>query len=129
MADGYAIGLLIMCALYKVAPEFIKENRLCWVRSPLFIVKNKGKEEYYYTDEEFNAARAKIKGEVQRNKGLGSLSAEQAHRSMFTEEFQRIDVMKEDEESLILLSQLMGKDSEPKHDFIWENIDFSEIKE
>lgn len=128
-ADGYAIGLLIMCALYKVAPEFIKENRLCWVRSPLFIVKNKGKEEYYYTDEEFNAARAKIKGEVQRNKGLGSLSAEQAHRSMFTEEFQRIDVMKEDEESLILLSQLMGKDSEPKHDFIWENIDFSEIKE
>lgn len=128
-ADGYAIGLLIMCALYKVAPEFIKENRLCWVRSPLFIVKNKGKEEYYYTDEEFNAARAKIKGEVQRNKGLGSLSAEQAHRSMFTEEFQRIDIMKEDEESLILLSQLMGKDSEPKHDFIWENIDFSEIKE
>lgn len=128
-ADGYAIGLLIMCALYKVAPEFIKENRLCWVRSPLFIVKNKGKEEYYYTDEEFNVARTKIKGEVQRNKGLGSLSAEQAHRSMFTEEFQRIDVMKEDEESLILLSQLMGKDSEPKHDFIWENIDFSEIKE
>ena len=128
-ADGYAIGLLIMCALYKVAPQFIEEKRLCWVRSPLYIVKNKGVETYYYTDEEFNAARGKIKGEVQRNKGLGALNAEQARRSMFTEEFQRIDVLEEDEESLFLLEQLMGKDSTPKHDFIWDNIDFSEIKE
>ena len=92
-------------------------------------VKNKGTETYYYTDEEFNAARGKIKGEVQRNKGLGALNAEQARRSMFTEEFQRIDILEEDGESLILLEQLMGKDSAPKHEFIWENIDFSEIKE
>ena len=128
-ADGYAIGLLIMCALYKVAPQFIEEKRLCWVRSPLYIVKNKGTETYYYTDEEFNSARGKIKGEVQRNKGLGALNAEQARRSMFTEEFQRIDVLEEDDESLFLLEQLMGKDSAPKHEFIWDNIDFSEIKE
>ena len=128
-ADGYAIGLLIMCALYKVAPQFIEEKRLCWVRSPLYIVKNKGTETYYYTDEEFNAARGKVKGEVQRNKGLGALNAEQARRSMFTEEFQKIDVLEEDDESLFLLEQLMGKDSAPKHEFIWDNIDFSEIKE
>ena len=128
-ADGYAIGLLIMCALYKVAPKFIEEGRLCWVRSPLYIVKNKGKEEYYFTDEEFNKVKGKIKGEVQRNKGLGALSAEQARVSMFTDEHQRIDVLEEDEESFELLSQLMGKDSAPKHEFIWDNIDFSEIKE
>lgn len=128
-ADGYAIGLLIMCALYKVAPKFIEEGRLCWVRSPLYIVKNKGKEEYYFTDEEFNKAKGKIKGEVQRNKGLGALSAEQARISMFTDEHQRIDVLNEDSESFELLMKLMGKDSAPKHDFIWANIDFSEIKE
>lgn len=128
-ADGYAIGLLIMCALYKVAPKFIEEGRLCWVRSPLYIVKNKGKEEYYFTDEEFNKAKGKIKGEVQRNKGLGALSAEQARISMFTDEHQRIDVLSEDDESFGLLMRLMGKDSAPKHDFIWANIDFSEIKE
>lgn len=128
-ADGYAIGLLIMCALYKVAPQFIKEGRLCWVRSPLYIVKNKGTETYYYTDEEFNAVRGKIKGEVQRNKGLGALNAEQARISMFTEENQRIDILNEDEESFDLLYKLMGKDSAPKHDFIWENIDFSMLRE
>lgn len=130
-SDGKAIALLIMCALYHVAPQLIEEGRLCWMRSPLYIVKNKGKEDYYYDDTELAQAKAKglVKGEVQRNKGLGSLSAEQARRSMFSSEFQRIDTLMPDKNSLGLLLQLMGKDSAPKHDFIFENIDFSEIRE
>lgn len=128
-SDGFSIGLLIMCALYKIAPEFIEEGRLYWMRSPLYIVKNKGKEEYYYTDEEFNNVRNKIKGEVQRNKGLGSMSPEQAHNSMFVEEFQRFEQLIPDEESYSLLYSLMGEDSQPKRDFIFSNIDFSIIRE
>lgn len=128
-SDGFSIGLLIMCALYKVAPQFIEEGRLCWIRSPLYIVKNKDKEEYYFTDEEFSKVRNKVKGIVQRNKGLGSLSAEQAHNSMFIPENQHIDTLIPNETTLPLLMSLMGKDSEPKHDFIFENIDFSEIRE
>lgn len=128
-SDGFAIGLLIMCALYKVAPQFIEEGRLCWMRSPLYIVKNKGVESYYYTDEEFDKVRNSVKGEVQRNKGLGSLSANQAHRAMFSPEFQRIETLIADDETLPLLMSLMGKDSEPKHDFLFENLDFSIIRE
>lgn len=128
-ADGYAIGLLIMCALYKVAPQFIQEGRLYWMRSPLYIVKNGNKENYFYTDDEFNAARGKVKGEVTRAKGLGALSPEQAKSSMFTPEFQRFEQLLPDELTLNLLTQLMGKDSAPKHDFIFENIDFSTIME
>ena len=128
-ADGYAIGLLIMCALYKVAPKFIEEGRLYWMRSPLYIVKNKNQEDYYYTDEEFNKIKNKIKGEVQRNKGLGALSAEQARRSMFTPEFQRFEQLLPDNNTFNLLSELMGKDSQPKHDFIFNNLDFSQIRE
>jgi hypothetical protein len=48
---------------------------------------------------------------------------------MFLPEFQKIDTLIPDEETLPLLSSLMGKDSKPKHDFIFNNIDFSEIKE
>lgn len=66
---GYHIGLLIMAALQYLAPQFIQEKRLCWLRSPLWIVKNKNKEDYYYTDEEMNAVRERISGTVQRNKG------------------------------------------------------------
>ena len=58
-----------MAAIQYLAPQFLQEGRLCWLRSPLYIVKNKGKEEYYFTDEEFNKVRSTIKGKVTRAKG------------------------------------------------------------
>lgn len=128
-SDGYSIGLLIMCALYKLAPEFIEEGRLQWLRSPLYIIKNKNKERYFFSDEEYNNATRYPGDIVSRAKGLGALSAEQAHISMFTPEYQRIDTLIPDENSLPLLMNLMGDDSEPKRNFIFENLDFSEIRE
>ena len=128
-SDGYHIGLLIMAAMAHIAPEFIKEGRLCWLRSPLYIVTNGKTESYYFTDAEFNAAKGKIKGEVQRNKGLGSLEPDQARKSMFSSEYQRIDVMEYDEAAMNLLYNLMGEEVEPRRDFIMNNVDFSEIAE
>ena len=128
-SDGYHIGLLIMAALRYLAPKFLDEGRLCWLRSPLYIVKNGKNESYYFTDEEMNAARPTIKGEIQRNKGLGSLSPSQARASMFDEKNQRIDVLIPDEDSIFLLEELMGESVEPRRDFIFSNVDFSEIRE
>ena len=128
-SDGYHIGLLIMAALAHLAPEFIKEGRLCWLRSPLYIVTNGKTESYYFTDEEFNAAKSKIKGEVQRNKGLGSLEAEQAKKSMFDPTYQRMDIMEYSEEAMNLLYDLMGEDVEPRREFLMTQVDFSEIRE
>ena len=128
-SDGYHIGLLIMAALTYIAPEFIKEGRLCWLRSPLYIVTDGKKETYYFTDEEYNAVKATIKGEVQRNKGLGSLEPEQAKNSMFNPQYQRLDVMEYSDEAINLLYQLMGECVEPRKQFIMEKVDFSEVKE
>jgi len=128
-SDGSHIGLLIMAALHYLAPKFIEEGRLCWLRSPLYIVKNGKKESYYFTDEEFNAVRGKVKGEVQRNKGLGALSPEQAHISMFTDEYQRMDVLEWSPDAIQLLEQLMGEDVEPRREFVFNEIDFSEVRE
>ena len=118
-----------MAALAYVAPQFIREGRLCWLRSPLYIVSNGKNESYYFTDEEFNAVKGKIKGEVQRNKGLGSLEPEQAKRSMFDSEYQRLDVMEYEESAMDLLYSLMGEDVAPRREFIIENVDFTEIRE
>ena len=128
-SDGYHIGLLIMAAMRYLAPKFLEEGRLCWLRSPLYIVKNDKTESYYFTDEEINAVRSSLKGEVQRNKGLGSLSPAQARASMFDEKNQRIDVLIPDEDSIFLLEELMGENVEPRRDFIFSNVDFSEIRE
>ena len=128
-SDGYHIGLLIMAALAHIAPQFIREGRLCWLRSPLHIVHDGKKEIYYFTDEELEQNRHKIKGEIQRNKGLGSLEPEQARESMFNPEYQRLDVMEYSEEAMGLLYSLMGEDVVPRREFIMTNVDFSEIKE
>lgn len=129
LSDGSHIGLLIMAALRYLAPEFLDEQRLYWLRSPLYIVKNGKNESYFFTDEEFAKAKSKVKGEVQRNKGLGALSEAQAKRSMFTDEFQRMEQLTPSENSLFLLEDLMGVDVEPRRNFIFNNIDFSEIRE
>jgi len=128
-SDGYHIGLLIMAALAHIAPQFIREGRLCWLRSPLHIVHDGKKEYYFFTDEELEQNRHKIKGEVQRNKGLGSLEPEQARESMFNPEHQRMDVMEYTEEAMSLLYSLMGEDVAPRRDFIMKNVDFTEIRE
>ena len=127
-SDGSHIGLLIMAALQYLAPQFIAEGRLCWLRSPLYIVENKGQESYYFTDDEFNKVRNKVKGEVTRAKGLGELPAETARASMFGEN-QRMDVMECDGDAIGLLYQLMGEDVEPRRKFIMKNVDFSKVRE
>ena len=128
-SDGAHIGLLIMAALQYLAPEFIREGRLCWLRSPLYIVESKGKESYYFTDDEFNKVRNKIKGEVTRAKGLGELPAETAQASMFTPEYQRMEVMEYDDRAVDLLYDLMGEDVEPRRNFIMKKVDFSKVRE
>ena len=127
-SDGSHIGLLIMAALQYLAPQFIAEGRLCWLRSPLYIVESKGQESYYFTDDEFNKVRNKVKGEVTRAKGLGELPAETARASMFGEN-QRMDVMEWNEEAIDLLYDLMGEDVEPRRRFIMKNVDFSKVRE
>ena len=117
-----------MAALRYLAPKFLEEGRLCWLRSPLYIVKNGKLESYYFSDEEFEKARGKRGSTVTRAKGLGALSEEQARNSMFGEN-QRMDVIEPTPEAIELLEDLMGVDVEPRREFIFENIDFSEVKE
>lgn len=115
-----------MSALRYLAPKFLDEGRLCWLRSPLYIVKNGKKETYYFTDEEFT--KAKPKGEITRAKGLGALSEQQAKNSMFGEN-QKMDILEATPDAIILLEELMGKEVQPRTDFIFKNVDFSQIKE
>ena len=129
-SDGFHIGLLIASALEHFCPKFIQENRLCWIRSPLYIVKYKDKEQYYFTDQEMNAARPNLPTgvEVQRCKGLGSLSASQARNSMFGEN-QHMDVLIPTDKTNNKLVTLMGSNADGRKDFIFNKIDFSEVKE
>lgn len=130
-ADGYHIGLLIMSALQHIAPEFIKEGRLYWLRAPLYIVTNKSGNNYYFNDKEFQEAKAKnkIAGEITRAKGLGEMSDDVAHESMFDKKYQRLEPITYSQEGVNLLYDLMGVSVAPRTDFVFKNIDFSQLRE
>lgn len=125
-ADGAHIGLLIMAALYHLCPGFIREGRLAWLRAPLYIVKSGKKNHYYFTDAEYE--KNKIKGEVSRAKGIGSLSPDQAKEALFGKN-QRLELLIPDEDTLPLLASLMGDDVQFRKNYIFNNVDFSKISE
>lgn len=121
--DGMHIACLIISLLYKLAPEFLKEGRLCWLHAPLFKVK-KGKEtKFYYTEEQL---RTGIKGEQTRFKGLGEMKDEDA-RCMFDAN-QWLEVLEWDSSVATQVEALMGKDSQPKKDFVFSRINFEELE-
>lgn len=62
-------------------------------------------------------------------KYVGSLSPSQARTSMFSPEFQRLEPLIPDEDSISLLEQLMGSDGSYRKDYVFNKIDFAEIRE
>lgn len=126
-SDGSHIACLIMSLFSVIMPDFIKENRLCWLKAPLFKLEKGNKKYFYFNDEEFNNRTEKA-GEVTRFKGLGELSAEDGRISMFEKENQHMEVLVPTVEGLLALEELMGSDVEPRKDFVFSQIDFSKIE-
>ena len=127
--DGYHIALLIMANLHRLCPQFLKENRLYWLRSPLFIEQDKSGKPIscYYTNEEFDAKRNKLKGNIKRIKGLGQLNEHDLKFSMFsTVGDQRLDKIIYSPEGVEQLCKLMGPKIEPRKEFVFSKINFSE---
>ena len=128
--DGYHIALLILANLYRLCPQFLKENRVYWLRCPLHIAYDKNMQplSWYYTDAELAAAKAKgkIKGDLDRIKGLGQLEEADLKATMFsTTGGQKMEQIIYSEEAIKRLCLLMGEDVEPRKEFVMSRIDFS----
>lgn len=122
--DGAHIALLVTALIYSLCPEFVLDGRLYWLKAPLYKVEHAGKTNYYFTDAELPA---NCKGEITRHKGLGEMQPEDVERSMFGE-YQRLEQITPSQEGFITLEKLMGKEVQPRKDFVFNNIDFSTIE-
>ncbi len=123
--DGSHIGLLLMAMLQVLAPEFLKENRLFWLRAPTCKVETPKKTYFYYNEEEF---RNHPKGNITFFKGLGQMSDNDLKASMFNEEWQHLEPIVYSEEGINTLISLMSEDVEPRKEFVYNNIDFSKFE-
>ena len=123
--DGSHIGLLLMSMLQVLAPQFLQENRLFWLRAPICKVETKNKTYFYYNDEEF---KTHPKGSITFFKGLGQMTDEDLKASMFNNEWQHLEPITYSEEGIDTLLSLMSEEVEPRKDFVYNNIDFSKFE-
>ena len=123
--DGSHIGLLLMAMLQVLAPEFLKENRLFWLRAPTCKVETPKKTYFYYSEEEF---KNHPKGNITFFKGLGQMNDNDLKASMFNEEWQHLEPITYSEEGINTLISLMSEEVEPRKEFVYNNIDFSKFE-
>ena len=124
--DGSHIGLLIMGMLYTLCPNFLRENRLYWLKAPIYKIESGKNNYYYYTEDEFQN-RKNINGNIIKYKGLGQMNEEDLKESMFNLQNQHMEPIIYTPDGAKELCELMGKDSTPKKNFVMNNIDFREV--
>lgn len=127
-ADGYNIMCLIATMFYVLMPDFIKEERLCWLRAPLYRLTKGDKRVFAYDDAELVELRKKYPNwEQGRNKGLGEMGPTDMKASMLHPTERRLEVLTvhDVDAAAKSLEMLMGEDVEPRKEFLFENVDFS----
>lgn len=128
MVDGYNIMCLVATMFYVLMPEFILENRLCWLRAPLYKLQKGNNRLFAYDDNELARVRKGHENwDITRAKGLGELNPEDMEQSMLHPQNRRLEIlsMKDIEAAAESLKMLMGIDVESRREFLFENVDFS----
>ncbi len=122
--DGMHIRLLLMTFFLQFFPDLVKQGHVFILDTPLFRVRNKKETIYCYSEEEKQAAIAKLgkNPEITRFKGLGEISPEEFEN--FIGEDIRLNpiIIKKDTTLKQLLSFYMGKNTPERQGFIVDNL-------
>ena len=128
--DGYSIMCLISTMFYVLMPKFILENRLCWLRAPLYKIEKGNSKLFAYNDEELAKIRkGRENWEITRAKGLGELGPDDMEKSMLHPTERRLEVLSIHDVELAAesIQMLMGPEVEGRRQFLFDNVDFSII--
>lgn len=122
-ADGQDIELLLITFFYTYMTPLVEAGKLYRAVTPLYIVRSKKEELYFYSDAELNEWKKTAKGpyDILRAKGLGELNPKDLKKVCFdNERFKRITVS-DAKETVKLLETLQGTSVEPRKQFIYDN--------
>ena len=122
-SDGADICLLLTTFFYTYMKPLVEQGYLYRAVTPLYIVRTKKEELYFYSDKEMEEWRKSHTdhADILRAKGLGELNATDLHRVCFERQrYERITVS-DAEETTKLLEILQGKNVAPRKKFIYEN--------
>lgn len=122
-SDGADIALLLLTFFFTYMRPLVEQGKLYRAVTPLYIVRKKNEELYFYSDTELEEWKAHNKGayDLLRAKGLGELNAADLKKVCFEQQrFKRITVS-DAEETVKLLNILQGSAVEPRKKFIYDN--------
>ena len=122
-SDGSDIELLLITFFYTYMRPLVEAGKLYRAVTPLYIVRNKSNEFYFYSDKELEEWKENAKGnyDILRAKGLGELNAADLKKVCFeNERFKQITIS-DVAETTKLLDVLQGPSVEPRKKFIYEN--------
>jgi len=122
--DGMHIRLLLLTFFLQFFPDLVKHGHLYILDTPLFLVRDKQKTFYCYSEQEKQAAIKQLRGkpEITRFKGLGEISPNEFED--FIGDNIRLDPVILGEKTKIedLLSYYMGKNTPERQVFIIDNL-------
>lgn len=122
-SDGADIELLLITFFYTYMRPLVEAGKLYRAVTPLYIVRQKGKEYYCYSDEELETWKKEHKGsfDLLRAKGLGELNPEDLQKVCFLNERYKRITISDIEQTTKLLDVLQGANVEPRKKYIYEN--------
>lgn len=122
-SDGADIELMLITFFYTYMRPLVEAGKLYRAVTPLYIIRQKGKEYYCYSDDELEEWKKNNTGsyDLLRAKGLGELNPEDLQKVCFkNERFKRITIS-DAKETTKLLEILMGSAVEPRKQYIYDN--------
>lgn len=122
-SDGADIELLLITFFYTYMRPLVEAGKLYRAVTPLYIIRQKGKEYYCYSEDELTKWKNSHSGsyDLLRAKGLGELNPEDLQKVCFmNERYKRISIS-DAEKTTELLNILMGSAVEPRKQYIYDN--------
>lgn len=127
--DGSGIAQLLLTFFWTYMRPLILEGKVYRVLTPLYTATYKGKKYFLYNENELAEFR-KGKNEkdisLKHAKGLGENNASELKEFVFDVHNYEQIVVKDEKKADELFNILMGKDVEPRKDFLYENANFME---
>lgn len=122
--DGHHIATLVLTFFMKHMPQLVESGHIYLAQPPLYKIEAAKEVHWALDDADKDRILSKlpknVKPSIMRFKGLGEMNAEQLKTTTLAPSTRRALRVQLDEDSSVVMQSLMGKDPQPRYQFIMD---------